>query len=226
MVLKSLVIRVLLPLVRASSEACLDVTERNLKLLVPRKYKLDVDLPYPMDPTKGKAKFLKASSTLQITIPTVAPSKPAPPVLEEVKDKDPRLPENHVSTSDIIVRPCDEEQKLDDRAGVAQDCPGVNADGSEETYAPASQEEAVPDKAGSEALTENQQKWMEIHKIQCESEDRLSGTLDSGPDAVVCTKPSSDKAGELSVDTQTEDDQKTSSSRQGNKSLLAMIVEN
>ncbi|GMH36444.1 hypothetical protein BSKO_04312 [Bryopsis sp. KO-2023] len=83
---KTLSLRISLPGINSVSEAELDVTELGVSLVVPGKYRLELCLPYPVDSGKGRAKFIKASKTLSVDLPTVPPSPPQiavhPPSLE------------------------------------------------------------------------------------------------------------------------------------------------
>uniref|UniRef100_A0AAY4BU44 Protein kintoun n=1 Tax=Denticeps clupeoides TaxID=299321 RepID=A0AAY4BU44_9TELE len=58
------------------SDAHLDVTEKRL-LLISHKpaYKLDLTLTYPVDESKGEAKFNKAKKQLTITLPILPPKE-------------------------------------------------------------------------------------------------------------------------------------------------------
>lgn len=62
-----------LPEIQSSSDAVLDVDDNNISLVVPGKYRLAVELPYPVDPSKGQAKFLKSICKLHINLPTQPP---------------------------------------------------------------------------------------------------------------------------------------------------------
>lgn len=62
-----------LPEIQSSSDAILDVDDNQVKLVVPGKYRLNLVLPYPVDTSKGQAKFLKAICKLHINLPTKAP---------------------------------------------------------------------------------------------------------------------------------------------------------
>ena len=80
---QKLVIRVTLDGVKSLSNVELDVSERALVLLVPGKPKFEKRLPYPVNGDKGKAKFHKSRSLLEVTVPVLPP---APDELEEVEE--------------------------------------------------------------------------------------------------------------------------------------------
>ena len=80
---QKLVIRVTLDGVKSLNNVELDVSERALVLLVPGKPKFEKRLPYPVNGDKGKAKFHKSRSLLEVTVPVLPP---APDELEEVEE--------------------------------------------------------------------------------------------------------------------------------------------
>ena len=80
---QKLVIRVTLDGVKSLTNVELDVSERALVLLVPGKPKFEKRLPYPVNGDKGKAKFHKSRSLLEVTVPVLPP---APDELEEVEE--------------------------------------------------------------------------------------------------------------------------------------------
>ncbi|KAI8898428.1 PIH1 family [Globomyces pollinis-pini] len=67
----ALVIRIVLPKINSAKPVELDVTENALDLFVPNKYKLHLDLPFPVNDDKGTARFEKNTSTLIVTVPVV-----------------------------------------------------------------------------------------------------------------------------------------------------------
>ncbi|OAJ41567.1 hypothetical protein BDEG_25142 [Batrachochytrium dendrobatidis JEL423] len=77
-----IVIRISLPGIASASEADLDVDPMTLNLVVSEKYKLHIDLPFPVFNEKGDAKFDKSKSDLVITLPVV----PAPCKLADHED--------------------------------------------------------------------------------------------------------------------------------------------
>ena len=70
---KELVIDITLPLLKSSAAVDLDIFERSLKLECskPAKYRLALDLPYPVDENEGSAKFDKSKHCLTVTLPVV-----------------------------------------------------------------------------------------------------------------------------------------------------------
>ena len=72
---KEIVIHIELPLLKSASSANLDIFERRLLLesTTPAKYKLDLDLPFPVDEESGSAKFDKSKKRLTITLPVLKP---------------------------------------------------------------------------------------------------------------------------------------------------------
>ena len=74
---QELVICVELPLLKSAAPVQLDVFEKQIVLECkkPAAYKLDLQLPYPVDEENGSAKFDKSKSCLQITLPVLPPKK-------------------------------------------------------------------------------------------------------------------------------------------------------
>lgn len=68
---KELVIEIDLPLLKTASDITLDVTEKSLQVVSekPAKYKLDLTLPYRVNPDCGNAKFDNDIKKLIITLP-------------------------------------------------------------------------------------------------------------------------------------------------------------
>merc|ERR1711865_978578 len=77
-----LVIRVTLPGLKSLENVELDVSERALVLVVPGKPKFERKLPYPVHGDKGKAKFHKNRSLLEVTVPVL------PPAPEEIVEEE------------------------------------------------------------------------------------------------------------------------------------------
>ncbi|KAK7103653.1 protein kintoun-like [Littorina saxatilis] len=78
---RELVIKIELPLLKAASQASLDIYEKQLLLesKAPAAYKLDLPLPYPVDDSEGSAKFDKQKRTLTVTLPVIPDKSPALP---------------------------------------------------------------------------------------------------------------------------------------------------
>ncbi|XP_038215616.1 protein kintoun [Zerene cesonia] len=68
-----IVVEINLPLLSSTKDCILDVREKKLTLLSekPAKYKLDIQLPYPVDEDSGNAKFDKTKHLLIVTLPVV-----------------------------------------------------------------------------------------------------------------------------------------------------------
>ncbi|CDS39417.1 protein kintoun [Echinococcus multilocularis] len=83
-------IKVEIALPGIESAACLDldITERKLHLQCekPTAYQLELDLPYPVESEKGKAKFNKSTHKLLLTFPVI-PAPVIKPVMAESKAK-------------------------------------------------------------------------------------------------------------------------------------------
>ena len=91
----SLIISIQLPLLKSAKTVNLDIFEKRLILesKTPAAYRLDINLPYPVDEDNGSAKFDKAKHCLTVTLPVL----PAviPPIngvnghsaVEEIKDE-------------------------------------------------------------------------------------------------------------------------------------------
>jgi len=74
---KELVIAIELPALISARSVDLDVSDDRLQLFTMKKiYELDLKLPYPVHGAKGKAKFLKKTRTLRVTVPVQPPPKP------------------------------------------------------------------------------------------------------------------------------------------------------
>lgn len=66
-------VKIELPLLNSAKQVNLDVFEKRLSLSSenPAKYKLDINLPYPVDDEQGSAKFDKAKHYLIVTLPVL-----------------------------------------------------------------------------------------------------------------------------------------------------------
>jgi dynein assembly factor 2 len=89
----SLVVRIELPKLDSAKEIDVDVQERTLDLEVPTKYRLHLDLPFPVLHEKSNAKFDKQKRTLILTLPVEQLPIPEPvavaaekPTLQEQED--------------------------------------------------------------------------------------------------------------------------------------------
>ena len=79
---QKLVVRVTLDGLTSLANVELDVSERAIVLKVPGKPTFEKRLPYPVNSDKGKAKFNKSTSVLQVTVPVL------PPAPEEEKEEE------------------------------------------------------------------------------------------------------------------------------------------
>lgn len=79
---QELVIKIKMPGVKSMASVELDVSERELVLVVPGEPKFVRRLPYPVNGDEGSAKFLRKTSTLQVVVPVL------PPVVEELEAKE------------------------------------------------------------------------------------------------------------------------------------------
>ncbi|KAK6172273.1 hypothetical protein SNE40_015970 [Patella caerulea] len=64
-------VKIFLPKVTSVSECELDISEDDLSLTVPEKYTLKLKLVDPIDEDKSKAKFIKKSHCLMVTMPII-----------------------------------------------------------------------------------------------------------------------------------------------------------
>ena len=80
-----LVVEIYLPEINSAKGVDLDVLERQLTLdcLEPKRYHLELSLPYPVDEEAGAAKFDKSTRMLIVTLP-VKPGQPQKPVTRVV----------------------------------------------------------------------------------------------------------------------------------------------
>lgn len=71
---KELVVEIDLPLLKSAAQVDLDIFEKQLVLKSeePAKYKLDLNLPYPVDDNTGSAKFDKSKKKLIVTLSVLA----------------------------------------------------------------------------------------------------------------------------------------------------------
>ncbi|XP_034078347.1 protein kintoun isoform X1 [Gymnodraco acuticeps] len=97
---KEIVVTIDMPLLKAATEASLEVKECRLMLLESKEpaYRLELPLAYPVDEDKGEAKFNKQKQQLTVTLP-VLPSKEAfdfhlGPAQSSVSDVSERQEEN------------------------------------------------------------------------------------------------------------------------------------
>ncbi|XP_038612186.1 protein kintoun [Tachyglossus aculeatus] len=74
---RELVVTIELPLLRSAAQAALDVSEKELRLESQQPaYRLRLALPYPVDDSRGAARFDKAKGQLVVTLPVVPPRRP------------------------------------------------------------------------------------------------------------------------------------------------------
>jgi dynein assembly factor 2 len=74
----SLVVRIELPKLDSAKDIDLDVQEMTLDLHVPSRYRLHLDLPFPVLQDEANAKFDKQKRILILTIPVLQPPTPEP----------------------------------------------------------------------------------------------------------------------------------------------------
>lgn len=70
---KELVFNINMPAISSARHVDLDVSETHLKVKVPKIYALCVELPFPVEDEKGKAKFDKSKRELVVTLPVQMP---------------------------------------------------------------------------------------------------------------------------------------------------------
>ena len=66
------VLKVSLPALESLEGVEVDISEDHFRLVAPNAYRLELSWPRPMDADAAKAKFLKKSHTLQVTVPPAA----------------------------------------------------------------------------------------------------------------------------------------------------------
>ena len=81
---------------------CFDPQQIVLECKKPAAYKLDLQLPYPVDDEKGGAKFDKSKSCLTITLPVLPPKKIDLPTFEPEKEVGASLVEEIKTTDDDV----------------------------------------------------------------------------------------------------------------------------
>ncbi len=84
---KELVIEIDLPLLKSAAAVDLDIFEKKMQLKSekPAKYKLDLNLPYPVDDNAGSAKFDKSKKRLIVTLP-VLPDNEVQNFFDEIRN--------------------------------------------------------------------------------------------------------------------------------------------
>jgi len=146
-----------LPGVSSAAGVELDVSALHLGLSVPGKYKLEATLPYRVKDSEGKAKFDKAKSTLEVTLPTVAPPPPVAPPMAATRASG----VEEVSSRDAEGGAAVQEQAAASRSNNT----GTEAVQAQETAAVTSSSNKSEEGAASQ-MTENQRKWAELHAAQ------------------------------------------------------------
>ncbi|XP_013383361.1 protein kintoun isoform X1 [Lingula anatina] len=104
---KELAVVVTLPLLKSAANIDLEIFEKRLLLEseTPAKYKLDLKLPYPVDETKGSAKFDKSKRQLIITLPVLPAETPKLPSFIDDKEENPPLQNGTLSNSAVDGKP-------------------------------------------------------------------------------------------------------------------------
>lgn len=98
---KELCVEIELPLLKSTDQCTLDVTEKRLLLTSskPAKYRLDVDLPYPVDDKRGSAKFDVESRKLKVVLPVKSKSKNMKDLYREDSGVESDVKEDNLSCS-------------------------------------------------------------------------------------------------------------------------------
>lgn len=109
---KEIVVTVDVPLLKAVTDASLEVEERRLLLETKKPvYRLELPLAYPVDEDKGEAKFTKQKGQLTVTLP-VLPSKEAfnfdmVPVQNSINDDEGQREKDEAEAEDV----CKEKER-------------------------------------------------------------------------------------------------------------------
>ncbi|KAI8999528.1 pre-RNA processing PIH1/Nop17-domain-containing protein [Gaertneriomyces semiglobifer] len=90
----ALTVKVQLPGVSSASQVDLDIDQKKMSVLVTGRYRLLLELPLPVNPDKGDAKFNKAAQELSIELPVIPAPSSKPSTSAEVHEKD---EVNHIS---------------------------------------------------------------------------------------------------------------------------------
>ncbi|KAJ8308430.1 hypothetical protein KUTeg_013304 [Tegillarca granosa] len=104
---KELVVKVELPLLSSVAQVDLDIFEQKLLLesSKPAAYKLDLNLPYPVDDDQGSAKFDKSKRCLIITLPVLPDENvKIPSFIDEASDstnQDTDTPSNNQNNNNM-----------------------------------------------------------------------------------------------------------------------------
>ncbi len=86
----ALVVDIFLPMIKSAGNVDLDIFEKKITLVTekPAKYKLDLNLPYPIDDENGSAKFDKSKGKLTITLPVKPADVPKMPFMNGNSEKE------------------------------------------------------------------------------------------------------------------------------------------
>ena len=158
---KELVLRVTLPGVDSASVVDLDLSRSQVSIHVESKYKLKASLPYPVDSDRGRAKFDKAKSQLEVVMPVVAPPQPPRPSYAVAAQEHP------------LVEPLDPLAADEGQGEEEATASGKEATASSKEFPPIGEQEVKvedplaikPEVEAAAALTENQKRWMEMHAL-------------------------------------------------------------
>ncbi|KAF7990305.1 hypothetical protein HCN44_000110 [Aphidius gifuensis] len=113
---KKLVIIIDLPLLKTSDNAILDVQHNQLTMISekPAKYRLDLPLPYCVDPDEGNAKFDTSNKKLTITLPVLRNNKTFEFKDDSGVDSDHGSPPNNIINTNVDNDNDDDDNEEED----------------------------------------------------------------------------------------------------------------
>lgn len=162
---KEIVVTIDVPLLKAVTDASLEVKERQLLLECKEPaYKLELSLAYPVDEDKGEAKFNKQRGQLTVTLPVI-PSKaafdtavgPAPTTDEERREEE---SENEGLRIEEQRGAEEEEEYIETKEEDLKEQQRIEK-GEEDEVRDQEKEEQMREEEEEETGVEEEAKWME-----------------------------------------------------------------
>ena len=156
-----IVVEIDLPLVKSAASVDLDIFEKKLVLTNTKyaKYKLELNLPYPVDEDKGSAKFDKGKKRLSVTLPVLPPPK------EELPD---------IKSNSLICELSSEESRGDEGKDHASDPENI-----EETPKLNGTSEEIPTENGEDQTVTTEEKQPVAEELP--QEEKLHATSEPIP---------------------------------------------
>ena len=184
-------VRVHLPGVQQATQAQLNIEAQTLSVSVPGRYHLRLPLPYKVAEADGTATFNAAKQQLEVTLPVVPPPLPCthsqagnsqPAGLQQPSDAcDTRQPGSTSTGKDQHSSESGRRQAADEAhptEPAQQDDAALDEASATSTSTSSTQQQGVTGAANSwgpssngqaQQLTENQRKWLELHRVASSS---------------------------------------------------------